>query len=68
MSTPRKDGFYMPAEWAPHLRTWMMWPCRTEVWDDIGETRANYAAVAHAIARFEPLTMVVHPRDAKTGR
>ena len=65
MSTPRKDGFYMPAEWAPHLRTWMMWPCRTEVWDDIGETRANYAAVAHAIARFEPLTMVVHPRDAK---
>lgn len=63
MSTPKQDGFFMPAEWAPHQRTWMMWPCRTEVWDDMDETRANYVAVAHAIREFEPLTMVVHPRD-----
>ena len=65
MTSPRQNGFFMPAEWTPHLRSWMMWPCRTEVWDDISETRANYVAVAHAIRQFEPLTMVVHPRDAK---
>lgn len=63
MSTPLQDGFSMPAEWAPHLRSWMMWPCRDEVWDDMDETRANYAAVAHAIRQFEPLTMVVRPQD-----
>lgn len=63
MTTPKQDGFFMPAEWTPHKRTWMMWPCREEVWDDMDVTRANYVDVAHAIRQFEPLTMVVHPRD-----
>ena len=58
----------MPAEWAPHERTWMMWPRRAEVWDDIGATRRNYAAVAHAIRDFEALTMVVHPQDRAQAR
>ncbi|MEM8774791.1 MAG: agmatine deiminase family protein [Pseudomonadota bacterium] len=61
--TPKTAGFVMPPEWAPHLRTWMMWPRRAEVWKDIRATRKNYAAVAHAIRDFEPLTMVVHPED-----
>jgi len=29
---PAHDGFAMPAEWAPHVRTWMCWPCRIEAW------------------------------------
>lgn len=53
----------MPAEWAPHARTWMMWPSRREVWDDMAETKRNYAAIAHAIRDFEPLTMLVRPED-----
>jgi agmatine deiminase len=53
----------MPAEWEPHLRTWMMWPCRAVVWPDMDETRRNYAAVAHAIRDCEPLTMLVRPED-----
>ncbi|HSX89507.1 MAG TPA: hypothetical protein VLG17_16135, partial [Pseudomonas sp.] len=24
-STPRADGFRMPAEWEPHSQTWMVW-------------------------------------------
>lgn len=24
--------FTMPAEWMPHDRCWMAWPCRHEVW------------------------------------
>lgn len=63
MRTPKQDGFFMPPEWGAHLRTWMMWPCRTEVWDDMEETRANYVAVAHAVRGFEPVTMVVRPED-----
>ncbi len=61
--TPKAAGFHMPPEWAPHARTWMMWPSRAEVWDDMAETCRNYTAVAHAIARFEPLTMLVRPED-----
>lgn len=61
--TPKQAGFRMPAEYAPHARTWMMWPSRPEVWDDMGRTRRNYAAVAHAIRAFEPLTMLVRPQD-----
>ncbi len=61
--TPKQAGFRMPAEWAPHDRTWMMWPSRQEVWEDIEATRRNYVDVAHAIRRFEPLTMVVRAED-----
>lgn len=63
-NTPKSDGFRMPAEWAPHARTWMMWPCREGLWTDMDATRACYRDVAHAIRRFEPLTMVVRPQDA----
>jgi putrescine transport system permease protein len=26
MTTPKEDGFFMPAEWHPHTATWMAWP------------------------------------------
>jgi agmatine deiminase len=66
--TPRQAGYAMPAEWAPHKRTWMMWPTRTEVWDDIAATKRDFAAVAHAIREFEPVTMAVRPADAAEAR
>ena len=50
----------MPAEWAPHERTLMAWPCRRELWGDrLDAAKAQYAATANAITAFEPLTMVV---------
>jgi agmatine deiminase len=37
----------MPAEWAPHERTLMAWPCRRELWGDrLGAAKAQYAATA----------------------
>lgn len=64
MTTPAAEGFRMPAEWAPHARCWMAWPCREELWDDrIDEAREAYASVAQAIAGFEPVTMVANPGD-----
>ena len=67
-TTPKSLGYRMPAEYAPHLRTWMMWPCRAEVWPDMAATRRDYAAVAHAIRAFEPLTMAVRPQDMAGAR
>ena len=64
MSRPAEDGFFMPAEWAPHSRCWMEWPCRIETWGDrIEAARDAYAEVATAIARFEPVTMITKPKN-----
>ncbi|HYZ81840.1 MAG TPA: agmatine deiminase family protein [Solirubrobacteraceae bacterium] len=59
-----------PAEWEPHERTLMGWPCRTELWGETMEqARADYAAVANAIAAFEPVTMIANPgQDAAAAR
>jgi agmatine deiminase len=49
----------MPPEWAPHERTLMAWPCRRELWgSELAAAKREYAAVANAVAAFEPLTMV----------
>jgi agmatine deiminase len=60
----------MPAEWAPHERTIMGWPCRRELWgDQLGPAKADYAATANAVAAFEPLTMVcATAQDAAEAR
>jgi agmatine deiminase len=60
----------MPAEWEPHERTLMGWPCRVELWDStIEQAKADYAAVANAIAAFEPVTMIANPgSDAAEAR
>ncbi|MEX0152044.1 agmatine deiminase family protein [Microbacterium sp. LMI1-1-1.1] len=62
----------MPSETAPHSRTWMAFPCEGPT---LGETdaerEAGYAAwtaVAHAVAEFEPVTMVVDPSETARAR
>jgi len=64
MTTPREAGFFMPAEWSPHSRCLMAWPCREELWRDrLEEAREAYLEVAGAIAAFEPVTMVTPPAE-----
>lgn len=59
----------MPAEWARHERTLMAWPCRRDLWGpEMQEARSDYAAVANAIAAFEPVTLVAHPADLAAAR
>jgi agmatine deiminase len=59
---PSDLGFSMPAEWAPHSGCWMGWPARESIWHGyIDAARDDYARVARAIARFEPLTMLANP-------
>ncbi|MBF9071918.1 agmatine deiminase family protein [Streptacidiphilus sp. NEAU-YB345] len=52
----------MPAEWAEHERCLMAWPTRLDLWGAVlDDVRREYAAVARAIAEFEPVTMVALP-------
>ena len=62
--TPR-----MPAEWAPHERTIMCWPARESMWQErFAQAQADHAAVANAIAAFEPVLMAADPRFAAEAR
>src|SRR5690242_1471442 len=67
---PKQTGFFMPAEWHPHERCWMAWPCHLDTWSKIGLERARvaYARVAHAIAQFEPVTLLVNPGDEESAK
>ena len=68
-STPRADGFSMPAEWAPHSQTWMVWPQRPDNWRLGGKpAQAAFTAVAKAIARFEPVTVCVNADQYENAR
>ena len=60
--------YRMPPEWAPHERCWMAWPCRPGMWSDDDATARNYADVAHAIRRFEPVSMLVPPELMSRAR
>ncbi|WP_245568954.1 agmatine deiminase family protein [Nocardia concava] len=65
-------GWRMPAEHAAHRRTWMAFPPVgseiTATPEAVDEARAAWSAVAHAVAEFEPVTMVVDPADAADAR
>ncbi|CAN7411476.1 agmatine deiminase family protein [Microbacterium sp. LjRoot45] len=62
----------MPAETAPHERTWMTFPAEGETLGDTDALRnegyAAWAEVAAAVARFEPVTMVVDPAEHARAR
>lgn len=66
---PADDGFAMPAEWAAHEKTWMIWPERTDNWRNGAKpAQAAFAAVAEAIAETEPVTMCVSAAQWRTAR
>jgi agmatine deiminase len=68
-STPRVDGFRMPAEWAAHSQTWMVWPERPDNWRLGGKpAQAAFSAVARAIAAFEPVTVCVSAGQYENAR
>ena len=66
LSDAASAGFYMPAEWQTHARCWMAWPCREGF--NSKATCRNYAEVAKVISSFEPVSMVVHPRDREMAQ
>lgn len=62
----------MPAESEPHERTWMAFPTEGYSLGDTAEehheARATWAAVAHAVAEFEPVTVVADPGQVDAAR
>jgi agmatine deiminase len=59
----------MPGEFEPHAGCWMLWPERPDNWR-LGAKPAQhaFAAVAAAIARFEPVTVGASSRQFTNAR
>jgi len=56
----------VPADHVLHERTWMAWPARKDVWGRLlAGARADVASVAQAIARYEPVSLVARPDQAR---
>ena len=50
-TTPKADGFRMPAEFEPQAGVWMLWPERPDNWRGGGKpAQRAFCAVAEAIA------------------
>jgi agmatine deiminase len=66
------DALRMPAETDVHERTLMAWPTgvrRDALWrNQLDRARGEYADIAGAIARFEPVLMVAAPHEADEAR
>lgn len=62
----------MPAEGSPQARLWVAWPTGgytlggTAV--EAETARRTWAAVANAAAEYQPVSVVVHPRDVSLAR
>jgi agmatine deiminase len=56
----------MPAEWVPHERCVMAWPARASMWGtEFATAKNDYAEVARAVARTEPVLMVANIGDGR---
>ncbi|MEM1207078.1 MAG: agmatine deiminase family protein, partial [Acidobacteriota bacterium] len=65
--TQRRGGTWrMPDESHRHRRTWMAFGASTRIWGDLLPfVRADLARIANAIARYEPVTLLVRPGERR---
>ena len=69
-ATPDQPSYRMPDEAEPHKRTWMAFGAGKPVWGGklLPEVQRNLAAIALAIARFEPVSMLVRSDDQSIAK
>jgi len=62
---PRDLGFWMPAEWNAHQRTFISWPVQSSMVypGDYPAVCRGYGQIVEAVAEFEPVTILVDPGD-----
>lgn len=69
MTTPKADGFHMPAEYEPHRGTILIFPERPGSWGrDPSAAQQAFAAIAARLSRCEQVWMLVNDKTAETAR
>ena len=55
-TTPKNDGYHMPAEFEPHEGTIMIWPVRPGSWPHgAAEAQETFAEIAAEISLHEKM-------------
>lgn len=68
-TTPKADGFRMPAEFEKHRGTYLIWPERPDNWRLGGKpAQKAFVEVASVIGKYEPCTMVVSAAQYDNAR
>ncbi len=58
-SAPAELGYRFPAEWEPHLATWLSWPHNRESWPGkFAPVPGIWARLARLLAEFEPVNIL----------
>ena len=69
MTVPKKDGFFMPAEFAPHHGTVLIFPERPGSWGyGAADARKAFAEIAAALSRHEQVYMLVNRGNRDIAR
>lgn len=70
INTPAAEPWLMPDESEPHKRTWMAFGPSKEIWGTklLAGVQDSLAAIAQAIAKFEPVNMLVREEDLETAK
>ncbi|WP_295012539.1 agmatine/peptidylarginine deiminase [uncultured Microbacterium sp.] len=62
-------GFAVPAEDVPHVRTWMAFPDRTNIWGgSLSGVQEDIARIASTIAKYEPVYLCTNAKSAARAR
>ena len=65
-STPRAQGYRMPAEWEPHAATWLAWPHNPEDWPGkFSPIPWIYAEIVRLLAAHEHVHLIVEDAAAQ---
>lgn len=68
-TTPKNDGFFMPAEFEKHSGTWMLWPERTDIWRlGAKPVQIVFSKIANTIARYEEISVGVSASQYEHAR
>lgn len=60
-STPSQDKFHMPAEYAPHLGTVLIWPVRPGSWPYNGKAaKETFTGIANIISESEKVFLLAY--------
>ena len=66
----RLTAYHMPAEDAPHTRTFMQWPSSIDIYGGraLTKVQAEIASIANAISAFEPVVLLVSTTETAKAR
>ncbi|MEC7640890.1 MAG: agmatine deiminase family protein [Nitrospinota bacterium] len=57
---PAALGYRMPAEWEPHVGTWLAWPHNLDYWPDMQAMESLYVSIIRALMEGEDVYLLVN--------